>query len=128
LPFEDAALPLQDILDAIAAIEEFTRGTTLEAFERDAKTEAAVERKLQIVSEAAIRLGDRAETLCPGLPWPNIRGIGNWLRHEYHRVDSLTIWKTVTDGLPPLKASVTKALKALSEASKLLKATDRGLA
>jgi len=111
LPFEDAALPLQDILDAITAIEEFTRGITLDAFERDAKTAAAVERKLQVLSEAAIRLGDRAEVLCPGLPWPNIRGIGNWLRHEYHRVDSLTIWKTVTDGLPPLKDAVARALE-----------------
>ena len=111
MPFEDAYLSLQDILDAITAIEDFTQGFTLESFERDAKTEAAVERKLQIISEAAIRLGnDDAEALCPDLPWHNIRGIGNWLRHEYHRVDSLTIWKTVTEGLPPLKTAVSKAL------------------
>ena len=62
--------------------------------------------------EAAIRLGGDAEALCPGLPWHNIRGIGNWLRHEYHRVDTTTIWNTVTEGLPPLKAAVMKALSA----------------
>jgi len=110
LSFEDSALPLNDILDSVKAIEEFTHGLTFESFEQDAKTLAAVERKLQIVSEAAIRLGDYAEVLCPGLPWHNIRGIGNWLRHEYHRVDSFTIWKTVTEGLPPLKAAVVAAL------------------
>jgi len=33
----------------------------LEAFREDLKTIAAVERKLQIISEAAIRLSDQAE-------------------------------------------------------------------
>jgi hypothetical protein len=50
----------------------------LEAFRKDPKTVAAVERKLLLVSEAAMRLGAEAERLCPGLPWHNIRGIGNW--------------------------------------------------
>jgi uncharacterized protein with HEPN domain len=39
-----------------------------EAFRQDPKTIAAVERKLQIISEAAIRLGDEAERRCPGQP------------------------------------------------------------
>jgi hypothetical protein len=30
----------------------------------------AVERNLQKISEAAIRLGAEAETLCPGPEWP----------------------------------------------------------
>jgi hypothetical protein len=46
---------------------------------------AAVERHLQKISEAAVRLSDHAEILCPGVPWRNIRGIGNFLRHEYDR-------------------------------------------
>jgi uncharacterized protein with HEPN domain len=51
----------------------------LEAFREDPKTIAAVERKLLLISEATIRLGADTEHLCPGLPWQNIRGIGNWL-------------------------------------------------
>jgi len=82
----------------------------LEAFREDLKTIAAVERKLQIISEAAIRLGDQAVVLCPGLPWHNIRGIGNWLRHQYDRVDIETVWNTVSGDLPPLKAAVVRAL------------------
>jgi uncharacterized protein with HEPN domain len=50
------------------------------AFRQDLKTIAAVERKLLVISEAAIRLKEDASRLCPGLPWPEIRGIGNWLR------------------------------------------------
>ncbi len=61
-------------------IMQFVGGMDLEAFREDPKTVAAVERKLLLISEAAMRLGEDAERLCPGLPWRNIRGIGNWLR------------------------------------------------
>jgi len=117
LPFRDPAQPLKDISRAIAMIEDFVRGMDLHTFLQDPKTVAAVERKLLLVSEAAIRLGDDAERLCPGLPWSDIRGIGNWLRHRYDRVDVETLWNTVVDDLPPLKASVAVALARLPEPS-----------
>jgi len=65
LPFSEPALPLRDILDGIAMIEEFTRDMNFESFREDAKTVAAVERKLLSISEAAVRLGERAPELCP---------------------------------------------------------------
>jgi uncharacterized protein with HEPN domain len=111
LPFREPALSLRDISEAIAMIEQFTLGMNFDSFRGDPKTVAAVERKLQTISEAAVRLGDDAERLCPGLPWHNIRGIGNWLRHQYDRVDVQTVWNTVTDDLPALKAGVMEALK-----------------
>jgi uncharacterized protein with HEPN domain len=110
LPFREPAVSLREILDAIGAIEEFTLGMDLFSFRQDPKTVAAVERKLQLVSEAATRLGNQAEVLCPGLPWRNIRGIGNWLRHQYDRVDLETVWNTVRDDLPQLKSAVLRAL------------------
>ena len=76
----------------------------------DPKTIAAVERKLLIVSEAAIRLGKDAEVRCPGLPWGEIRGIGNWLRHQYDAVELSVVWKTLRDDLPPLRAAVERTL------------------
>lgn len=91
-------------------IAQFVRGMDLGKFREDPKTVAAVERKLLLISEAALRLGEDAERLCPGLPWHNIRGIGNWLRHRYDRVDVETVWNTVTDDLPPLRSGVLRAL------------------
>jgi uncharacterized protein with HEPN domain len=110
LPFESSPALLQDILESINLIEQFTSGMNLDTFRADQKTISAVERKLQIISEAAIRLGPYAEEYCPGLPWRDIRGIGNWLRHEYFRIDVATIWKTATVDLPPLKSAVRDAL------------------
>ncbi|HME07347.1 MAG TPA: HepT-like ribonuclease domain-containing protein, partial [Bryobacteraceae bacterium] len=73
-------------------------------------TVAAAERKLQVISEAAIRLGGEAEQRIPAQPRRNTRGIGNQLRHTYERIDLNTIGNAVTDDLPPFKAAVRRAL------------------
>lgn len=107
------AIALRDIIEAIGWIETFTADMDFETFREDHRTIAAVERKLLVISEAAIRLGDEAPILCPDQPWPSIRGTGNWLRHSCDRIDIETIWRTVTNDLPPLKASTIAALKSL---------------
>jgi uncharacterized protein with HEPN domain len=66
---------------------------------------------LLVVSEAAIRLGDQAAELCPGIPWHKIRGTGNWIRHAYERIDVESLWNTVADDIPLLKSSVLQALQ-----------------
>jgi uncharacterized protein with HEPN domain len=92
-------------------IGQFTSGMDFEAFRSNPMAVAAVERKLQIISEAAVRLGDEAERCCPDVPWRDIRGIGNQLRHAYERIDLNTIWNTVIDDLPALLTAVRGALK-----------------
>jgi len=46
-------------------IEDFIAGKDFDAFREDPKTVAAVERKLLVISEAAVRLGERAVAFCP---------------------------------------------------------------
>lgn len=110
MPFDDTKSHLADIAACIESIEQFVLGMDIDAYRQDEKTQAAVERKMLIISEAAIRLKDNAESLCPGVPWRDIRGIGNWLRHQYDRVEAEVVWNTVQDDLPALKAAVEKAL------------------
>ena len=110
MPFEDSKSHLRDIWQSINLIEDFVLGMDLDAYRQDARTQAAVERKMLVISEAAVRLGNNAENLCPGVPWRDIRGIGNWLRHQYDRVNAETVWNTVIDDLPPLKAAVEKTI------------------
>lgn len=110
MPFKSPSTSLRDISDAIGMIEEFTLGMDLEAFRQDAKTVAAVERKLLVISELAIRLGEQDPLLCPEIPWDKVRGTGNWLRHQYERINLETIWATVRSDLPSLKAAVVSTL------------------
>jgi len=83
-----------------------------EAYRKDLKTKSAVERQLQILTEAVIRLGDDAERTCPGPDWAGFHGMGNILRHGYHRVDDAIVWNTIKEELPPMRAAVVKALSA----------------
>jgi uncharacterized protein with HEPN domain len=87
VPSKDPLQRFEDILENIARIEEFTDGMDMAAFVEDLKTSDAAERCLERISEAAKKLGDTAVELCPGVPWPAVRALGNLLRHEYDRVD-----------------------------------------
>jgi uncharacterized protein with HEPN domain len=42
----------------------------------------------------------------PEIPWRNIAGIGNILRHAYPIVDDSLVWAVVVRDLPPLKAVI----------------------
>lgn len=82
MPSSDPIQRFTDILENIIRIEEFTVGMDVAAFVGDPKTYDAVERCLERISEAASKLGPQVEELCPGIPWSQIRAVGNRLRHE----------------------------------------------
>ena len=54
MPFSDPERHLRDILESIDDIDRFIGDLNFAAYERDEKTRAAVERKLQILTEAVI--------------------------------------------------------------------------
>lgn len=67
----------------------------------------AVQRAIEIISEASRALPDDVKELHPDIPWPQVRTIGNVLRHEYHGLSDRIIWGVVVDELPALKIAVT---------------------
>jgi uncharacterized protein with HEPN domain len=111
LPFSDVQRHLRDIVDSIDRINEFVTGMDFPAYTRDEKTKAAVERKLQILTEAVIRLEQVGPEAFPAIDWRGYRGMGNILRHSYDRVADEIVWNTVKDDLPLLRDIVAKALK-----------------
>lgn len=114
MPFKDDASRWRDMREAIALIEQFVSGMDFAAYQSDPKTQSAVERQILILSEAAKQLGDSAETHCPGHDWRGLRGMGDVLRHAYHRVEDQVVWETVTTDLPPLRSCIEKALAELN--------------
>jgi uncharacterized protein with HEPN domain len=87
VPPSDPIQRFEDILENISRIERYTSKIGLPEFVQDNKTYDAVERCLERMSEASKKIGDEAESLCPGVPWAQLRGLGNFLRHECDRVD-----------------------------------------
>lgn len=109
--FERSEDYLHHILESIVFIEDFISGMDFDAYQEDVKTYSAVERKLLIISEAAIRMGEVATQLCPDIPWADIRGIGNTIRHRYDGLSMQIIWNITQTKLPPLKLAVAEAIK-----------------
>jgi uncharacterized protein with HEPN domain len=97
---------LAEMLDAIEGIETHTAGKSLSDFERNWLLKLAIQRALEIVSEASRHIPDELLSIAPDVPWKQIRGIGNILRHEYHKIADDVIWVVVTEHITPLKAAV----------------------
>lgn len=79
MPFSDTGRHLRDILESIDLINQFVRGMDPSAYQRDEKTRAAVERKLQILTEALIRLEMDDPDAFPEIDWKAYRGRDNFL-------------------------------------------------
>ncbi len=116
--FEPDDSPLLHILQAIENISMFVGDMTFEDYKADLLVRSAVERMVQILTEAVFRLGRDADTAFPGVDWRGLRGMGNFLRHDYARVEDAVIWGAVKSDLPELERSVRAILKHLPEAER----------
>ncbi|MCL4673490.1 MAG: DUF86 domain-containing protein [Sphingomonadaceae bacterium] len=106
------ALRLQDIVDNIDRTFQHVAGLDRDAFMRDDKTIDAVERCLQRITEAVIKIGpERMAEISPTTPVDAVRGLGNALRHDYDSIDLAIIWNTVTLSLPALRTDCRNAIR-----------------
>ena len=97
------------MLESIRGIEKAIAGKTFRDYERSWVLRSALERGIEVISEASRHLGRELKSQHKDVRWKDIAGIGNILRHEYQRVDGQIIWNAVKDDLPALK----KALLAI---------------
>ncbi len=111
MPSEREALRLRDIVDNIDRIEAYVVGLDIAGFVSDGKTVDAVERCLQRLTEAVIKIGaERMAVISPKTPVDAVRGLGNMLRHDYDNLDLSVIYLTIRDSLPVLRLDCLKAL------------------
>ena len=106
---------LSDILAAIEGMEQATADLTYRDFEQSWVVRHAVQRGIEIVSEAVRRIPDDALAQYPDIQWTNIKAIGNILRHQYHDIRDNIVWNIVEVHLPPLKRAIAAMLADLVE-------------
>lgn len=97
---------IDDMLEAIAGIEKAIEGKSFDDFKNDWLLHRAIERAVEIISEASRAIPEDAKATQPNIPWRNVHNIGNVLRHQYHSLSDRIIWNVVVDELPKLKAAV----------------------
>ncbi len=105
---------VQDILDAVEEIQQFTAQLDSERFQNDVKTVRAVELDFIVIGEAATAIPDQVQERYPAVPWHLMRGMRNRLVHAYFAVDEQVMWDTVQNDLPVLKLALTDMLDNLS--------------
>ncbi len=106
----DHRLHLDDILEAIAKIRDYTADLDYAAFAKDAKTQDAVVRNLEIIGEAARHLPESIRTAAPEIEWRKITGLRNILAHEYFGVSLPLVWDVVRNKLDSLGSACEKLL------------------
>jgi uncharacterized protein with HEPN domain len=100
--YRDYRLYLEDILEAIRKIKEYTDKTDFSTFSKDTKTQDAVVRNLEIIGEASGRLPEMVRQSALGVEWRKIVGIRNILAHEYFGVSLPIVWDVVQNKLDGL--------------------------
>lgn len=101
---------IKDILDMVIEIENSVRGLGYEEFVANRTVYRAVERNFEIIGEAVKRLSREFTAKHPEVPWPDIAGFRDVLIREYSAVNVATVWDTLQEDIPKLKAVLKRAL------------------
>lgn len=112
MPSRDTASVLETIAANIDLAHRFVEGLSREDFLVDVRTQYAVTRCLEIISEASRRLPEELRARHPTVPWDRIAGAGNVYRDDYEDVLASILWVTVLDHLDGVRQAVRIELEA----------------
>lgn len=101
---------IKHIRDALAEIAQFVSGMDEKTFYKDAKTQKAVVRDLEIIGEAAKNVPDEFKTGHPQLEWKGIIGMRDVIVHQYFGLNLRRVWRVIASDLPKLTAQVKQIL------------------
>ncbi|MBK6850270.1 MAG: DUF86 domain-containing protein [Burkholderiales bacterium] len=98
---------LLDATDAIDLARSFLGGASLEEYSQSPLIRAGVERQLEILGEACMRLAKLESTLFDRIPaCRSAIGLRNRIIHGYDALDDNLIRETVLAALPPLRMAL----------------------
>ncbi|MCU0848818.1 MAG: DUF86 domain-containing protein [Spirochaetes bacterium] len=104
---------LNDIMESIEDISEFTGDMSREEFIKDKKTYNAVVRCIEVIGEASKKIPDEIKQKEAGIPWKFMAGMRDKLIHEYFGIDGMILWKTIKEDIHPLRDKIKKLSDSL---------------
>ena len=102
---------LHHALGAIASVQDIT----FEEYETDENLRLAIERRIEIIGEAARHLSDDFQASHPEVPWRKIIAQRHILAHEYGEIEAQLIWRVIQVYLPELVGQLEAMINGTNE-------------
>ena len=105
---------LQHIDDSIDKISILVNSCkTVAVFKSRWIEQDAMIRNFEIIGEASNHLSDEIKKKFPSVEWYKMRGMRNFMSHEYFGVRLETIWETAVENIPILKLQITEIIASI---------------
>ncbi len=107
----DIRVYIEDVLDSVAKIEQYTQVIDEQDFLADTQVQDAVLRRLEIMGEAVKNIPPTFRDRYPDIPWKKIAGLRDVLIHEYFGVNMRRAWKVAKQDIFELKQKLLQVQK-----------------
>lgn len=109
----DVGVYLEDILESIKRIEQYTENLSEREFHESVDKQDAVVHRLEIMGEAAKNVPQEFRDKYPKIPWREIARTRDKITHHYFEIDEGQIWNIIQNDLNLLKKQIEELLRAL---------------
>ena len=101
---------LEHILAAIDRVARYTKDKTFDDLLADDMMYYAVVKNIEMMGEAANMLTREFQESHSETPWKMVKGMRNYIVHEYFQIDNAVVWDVVTNELSTLREQITRYL------------------
>lgn len=108
----DTILLLEDMLEAVVKIQNYTLGMSFQGFLDDEKTIDATIRNFEVIGEAANRVDQDFKSEHPEIEWRRLRGFRNRIIHDYFGIDYEIVWSIIKSDLEELRIFLSDIIQA----------------
>ena len=98
---------IENILDSVRKIEEFTDKVSEDDFLNNQMMESAVILHLALIGEESNKISNETKSRID-LPWREIMGFRNMAFHDYMNLSLKIVWKTIQNRIPELRERLSK--------------------
>jgi uncharacterized protein with HEPN domain len=99
-----------DMREAARDVMDFVEGVSYVSFCSDKKVRYAVERRIEVIGEAARHVSQSFQESHPEIPWKRIIGLRNILAHEYGEILVERIWRVAVENVPELYVALDRLI------------------
>ena len=102
---------LLHILSAIDRVTRYTEGKTYDDLVDDDMMYYAVVKNIEMMGEAANMLTTDFQESHTEIPWKMVKGMRNYIVHEYFQIDNAVVWDVVVNELAPLRDKIRQYIE-----------------